>query len=494
MRSFFASILLFATAAVAADTWTTPYLGVKRLHRVTASPAQNINALVIDLTVPGVKLEATTSAQRKRTVSSFAKLIGAQAAVNADFFSFTDYSTSGLAAGGGVKWPNSVDNTANATLTFGSAGVSVAKAATVVTFDPATMRGAVSGHPTLMVAGTKSTFASTNTLCSARHPRTMAGLSQDKKKLFLVVVDGRSSTAAGMTCAELATLMQSLGAWDAFNLDGGGSSTMYVAGTGVANKPSDGTERVVANHLALFAPPTGARGTLKGRVFVAPGTTTPLAGVTVKAGTYTDVTDALGEWSLSVPPAQYTVSFTKSGYVAKSVAKSISQNATANFDVQLDKVPGPTDGDEDGIADASDNCPVIPNADQDNTDGDMYGDACDGDDDGDFKFDEDDNCPFVANADQKDSDGDGVGDACQGAPVTDGGVIVDPEEPVADAGTGSMEPPDAGTTVVEPMPMPGPAANEDDEHMEATSRGCVAAPGSLGFALALLLIARRRAG
>ena len=47
-----------------------------------------------------------------------------------------------------------------------------------------------------------------------------------------------------------------LGAADAVNLDGGGISTMWLAGTGVVNNPSDGSQRVVANHLAIRA--TGA--------------------------------------------------------------------------------------------------------------------------------------------------------------------------------------------------------------------------------------------
>ena len=70
--------------------------------------------------------------------------------------------------------------------------------------------------------------------------------------------------------AELATLLKGLGAYNAANLDGGGSSAMYVAGQGVVNRPSDGTERVVANHLAVFAPATGSQGKLTGIIYVMP--------------------------------------------------------------------------------------------------------------------------------------------------------------------------------------------------------------------------------
>jgi len=54
--------------------------------------------------------------------------------------------------------------------------------------------------------------------------------------------------------------------------------------------------------------------------------------------------------------------------------------------------PAPTDGDANGVPDARDNCPVVANADQANTDGDAQGDACDPDDDNDGALDGSDAC------------------------------------------------------------------------------------------------------
>jgi hypothetical protein len=85
------------------------------------------------------------------------------------------------------------------------------------------------------------------TFVAARQPRTLAGVRTDGTVL-LVTVDGRRpGWSAGMTLREAARLMQSLGARDALNLDGGGSSTMTVRGE-VVNRPSDrGGERMVSD-------------------------------------------------------------------------------------------------------------------------------------------------------------------------------------------------------------------------------------------------------
>jgi hypothetical protein len=84
-----------------------------------------------------------------------------------------------------------------------------------------------------------------------RHPRSAIGFSRDSSTLFLLVVDGRTQKSVGMTLVELAALMRRVGAWQAMNFDGGGSSTMIVGGA-VINTPSDSAgERAVGNALLL---------------------------------------------------------------------------------------------------------------------------------------------------------------------------------------------------------------------------------------------------
>ena len=82
------------------------------------------------------------------------------------------------------------------------------------------------------------------------------------------------------------------------------------------------------------------------------------------------------------------------------------------FGVVTCNIPNTTDTDGDEVLDVNDNCPLIANTDQTDTDGDLIGDVCDDDRDGDGVLNEGDNCPEVANTNQADADGDGIGDVC----------------------------------------------------------------------------------
>lgn len=84
------------------------------------------------------------------------------------------------------------------------------------------------------------------------NPRTFAGVT-DAGRILLVVVDGRQPDwSVGLGLDEAVEVMRALGAVDAMNLDGGGSSTMVVGET-VVNRPSDGSgERPVGDALLLM--------------------------------------------------------------------------------------------------------------------------------------------------------------------------------------------------------------------------------------------------
>ncbi|MCL6584930.1 MAG: phosphodiester glycosidase family protein [Anoxybacillus sp.] len=109
---------------------------------------------------------------------------------------------------------------------------------------------AIGGRYYLVKHGAVQSFA-----IAGVHPRTAIGIDQNGN-VFTIVVDGRNPDYSnGVTLDELAKLMKDFGAVEAMTLDGGGSSTFVVRqkdGTlVVANKPSDGFARPVANALLV---------------------------------------------------------------------------------------------------------------------------------------------------------------------------------------------------------------------------------------------------
>lgn len=115
----------------------------------------------------------------------------------------------------------------------------------------------ISGGPRLLAAGEIKITAEAEKfqadIASGRAPRTAIGITADQK-LLLVTVNGRKSgISIGVTLNELAELMLELGAVDAMNLDGGGSTVMVIRDQ-VLNLPSDGVERPVSNAIVIITP------------------------------------------------------------------------------------------------------------------------------------------------------------------------------------------------------------------------------------------------
>jgi len=113
---------------------------------------------------------------------------------------------------------------------------------------------AIGGGAKILSDGLPVTDFSLN--ISGRHPRSGLGFSEDNKTLFLMTIDGRSKEFTGMTQTELAYLMAEVGAWNAINLDGGGSSELIAKPTGtndlqIINQPSEGVERRIHNAIGI---------------------------------------------------------------------------------------------------------------------------------------------------------------------------------------------------------------------------------------------------
>lgn len=128
----------------------------------------------------------------------------------------------------------------------------------VTTPDWQDIKMSVSGSAILVDNGvipTKFSFAASDTLI--RSPKTALGFSKDRKTMYLVTVDGRQTSSIGLTLNDMALFMQSIGAYNAINMDGGGSTTMVARPMGeqnvkLMNKPSDGVTRSVINGVGVF--------------------------------------------------------------------------------------------------------------------------------------------------------------------------------------------------------------------------------------------------
>lgn len=133
-------------------------------------------------------------------------------------------------------------------------------------FDWERIENVIGGGPLLLKDGKVAVDAEAQgfqpSFYAVRHPRTALGRTADGD-LWFVAIDGRQSMSAGATLDETAKILQRLGCTDAINLDGGGSTTLSLLGV-VANRPSDGTERAVANGVVFLGPkPALGKETLK---------------------------------------------------------------------------------------------------------------------------------------------------------------------------------------------------------------------------------------
>jgi hypothetical protein len=116
-------------------------------------------------------------------------------------------------------------------------------------------RESVGGSPILVRDGKRWFAPDDRALYALRAPRTMAGWTGDGT-LMLVTVDGRQVSSLGMTMVEAADLMIGLGAVEAINFDGGGSTAFVVNGA-VVNRPSDRAVRRHGKTVVVRSPNRG---------------------------------------------------------------------------------------------------------------------------------------------------------------------------------------------------------------------------------------------
>ena len=285
-----ASLLVAAVSALALDGFLfwrdhrpqpaslreTLFEGITYIRDVRQEPRPLIIHVVqIDLTTPGLSFLVTPGNSidghevRAQTASQFLSKYHLQLAINGDFFwpwwyhTIFDYyphvddptDVNGFAASRGTVYSEERPGDPRPTLFLSQdnrAGIDQPIGA---------VYNAISGLPLIVEVGRISTEIKPDEYYAGVHPRSAAGLNRDKRTLLLFVVDGRQPNySEGVTLPELAQIAIEYGADSAFNLDGGGSSTLVIEDSAgrpqVLNSPIHasvpGMERPVGNHLGVW--------------------------------------------------------------------------------------------------------------------------------------------------------------------------------------------------------------------------------------------------
>jgi len=244
-------------------SWTPIFQGIdETMATVDTSTAY---AVRIDLNAPGISFTTTphsglldTTAQ---TTSQFLESSGTQVAINADFFdpccnaAPEAKNLEGLAiSNGNLVSPDEIGRPV-LLLTQGNAATIATSAGGPLNL--ANVYNAVSGSNIIVSNGLDVAPTASNSFNNA-NPRSAVGVSQDGQFLYLAAIDGRQpGYSDGTSLVETADLMLALGAENALNLDGGGSTALVQSdGHGGAfdlNRPSGGTERFDGNNLGVNA-------------------------------------------------------------------------------------------------------------------------------------------------------------------------------------------------------------------------------------------------
>lgn len=289
-------VLVTVSSAFGGIVSSQPFIGIthhqltKAYNEPSNSPTFSyprelaIHVIEIDVTAPGVAFRmqpsngALPGEVTRATTRGFVNSINAQIGINGDFYDtnppypsqggqfFTDVVHAGASNGDQYSPNNGGESIFNINVLNQPRIVQANGPSTNVEGIP--LYNAIGGNQRILTAG--AVTAPNDTYTNTLNPHTAIAVNQDRTRVFLMAVDGRQGNfSGGMRTTEMANLFLQFGAWDAINVDGGGSTTMVmddsndsIQNARIINSPSDGatpqqagTERLVANSLAVFATP-----------------------------------------------------------------------------------------------------------------------------------------------------------------------------------------------------------------------------------------------
>lgn len=225
---------------------------------------------------PSPRIEGYVQGSRETagmTVSRFVETQGVQVAVNANFFNPQEYylpegtpmSVSGLQISDGLVVSPQSNSQQTASVMFDATNRVTIVHTNWPPVSTAGVLNAVTGDYPVLVNGINigRQYLNQPGFIHDTNPRTAIGASLDRRFLYLMCIDGRQSHSSGALDYETGAWMLLVGAYDAVNMDGGGSATMSMessVGTAMRiNQPSavadSGKERTVGSHFGVFARP-----------------------------------------------------------------------------------------------------------------------------------------------------------------------------------------------------------------------------------------------
>jgi len=302
-RALFLTACL-TTGLVADQIVTNPFLGVTVIARTETSPRpENMHIVEIDLNAPGIGFELTppggTLETVRQTTLSYLNQEHAQLAINAHFFlpfpsADPNAMLIGLAASNGNVYSAFEAPVQSYAIVTNAPALNIdpSNHASIVHDDPShadgthvlentTLWNTVAGSAQIITNGMKTVpvykdamnpdglltpgspanYSNSNSWYELTNARTVIGLSQDNRTLFLFSVDNAGGSR-GMALSEIADLLvDQYGVYNALNLDGGGSTTLAMEDPltqlgRIVNVSSDNPSgRAVGSNLAIFATP-----------------------------------------------------------------------------------------------------------------------------------------------------------------------------------------------------------------------------------------------
>ncbi|WP_353136551.1 phosphodiester glycosidase family protein [Pseudopedobacter sp.] len=258
-------------ASITSDTTYSVTSGVEATEvRYLSSTGLSMKAFVfeIDLTNPQVRIEASTPNNspsfgmqpmtKQATYEDFEEH-KVWAGINADFYNMDTGVPQGIVYKEGLAIKTTVTDALNTFFAITKDGKALIGDQQMYPDIKNNIQEAVGGRVTLLKDG-----VAVQQVDKRLEPRTCIGVNQDGTRVYMLVVDGRNfHYSNGMNYDDLAKFMKALGAYQAINLDGGGSSTFFIRTTpsfdadrfAVRNWPTDngGKERSVANGLIVVS-------------------------------------------------------------------------------------------------------------------------------------------------------------------------------------------------------------------------------------------------